>query len=99
MASVDLKCRVNMILLIAIKKIMELWGKLHKICHIIYIIFLVIPCGHMLHCGDNGLSIIATKKDLFNSRYLAKTTTWSQFLLITYIIKIKRANPVKMDLP
>jgi hypothetical protein len=34
-----------------------------------------------------------------NYMYLANTTIWSQFLLITYIIKIKRANPVKMDLP
>jgi len=31
----------------------------------------------------------------FFLEYLAINTTWSHFLLITYIIKMKRANPVK----
>jgi hypothetical protein len=31
--------------------------------------------------------------------YLAKTTTWNQFLFITYIITMKRANPIKRICP
>jgi len=32
-------------------------------------------------------------------RYITKTTTRSQFMLMTYTIKMKRANHVKKDLP
>jgi len=32
-------------------------------------------------------------------RYITKTTTRSQFMLMTYIIKTKRANPAKRIYP
>jgi len=31
--------------------------------------------------------------------FLASSTSWNQFMLITYIIKTKRANPLNLDLP
>jgi len=42
--------------------------------------------SYMSHCGGSGWGVLMKKRDVNDSRYLAINTTWSQFLLITYIL-------------
>jgi hypothetical protein len=55
--------------------------------------------AYMLLCGIDWWDISMEKKEGRNYRYLAKSTTWNQFLLIAYIVFLtklqKRQIPEK----
>ena len=84
-------------------KHLKLCGKLHKSYHIIYIIFWINSNGYVSHCGGSGWGVLMKRRRLVEYRFLAKSTTWSHFFLITYIVFVtkmqKKANPKKMICP
>ena len=49
----------------------------------------------MRHCGINCWEELMKRRDVVDCRYLTSITSWNQFMLIAYTIKIKRANPAK----
>jgi len=58
--------------------------------------------SYMPHCGGCGWGVRTTMNDVVYYRYLAKSTTWNQFLLIAYIVfltKMQKGKPCGMDLP
>ena len=54
--------------------------------------------GYMLHYGIDSMDGLMERREEPDRRYLAKTTTRSEFISIAYIVKSiknQRANPMK----